>query len=275
LEIAAHLLEQAGAVRRVERFSLGAALGQCCGGVVELYWERFDAPEQLCVLASAPAGSLRYCAMDGVADDLLVAPGKVRAALPEPAGRASLLRIGARQFFVERLGRDATPLWLYGAGHVGRALVRVLTDLPFDIHWVDSRPDYLDEAVAQAPGVIPWAVEDPADAAAFAPAGAWHLVMTHSHEDDLNICEALLRRERFGYLGMIGSRSKDARFRHRLLGRGCAPAAVDRLVCPIGQIGITSKVPAAIAVAVAAELLLVRERAVCAVPISSVGALRS
>ncbi|MBL8484945.1 MAG: xanthine dehydrogenase accessory protein XdhC [Rhodocyclaceae bacterium] len=173
-----------------------------------------------------------------------------------------MLQAGLR-YFVERLQDTRTPLWLYGAGHVGRALVRVLAELPFRITWVDSREDYLEDAMAQlavAEQVEAQWTDDPAGMAAAAPAGAWHLVMTHSHAQDLDICAAVLARNHFGFAGLIGSRSKAARFRQRLSERGVPAAALARLVCPIGVAGIKSKLPTAVAVAAAAQLLQLREQ---------------
>jgi len=267
LEIASHLLAAAGESRRIERFSLGASLGQCCGGVVELYWERFDTLAQGEGLSrgyAAQGETLRYCAMDGSGREwLLEAEGGRPGELPAASfpGRAGLLRQGESRYFVERLADDATPLLIYGAGHVGRALVNVLADLPFRLTWVDSRPDMLAEALALAPGraIRALSPEAPEEAAATAPPGAWHLVMSHSHEQDLRICETLLLADRFAFLGLIGSRTKEARFRHRLLQKGCTAQALARMVCPIGVAGIQSKLPAAIAVAVVAQLLQLRE----------------
>ncbi|MBI3525906.1 MAG: xanthine dehydrogenase accessory protein XdhC [Betaproteobacteria bacterium] len=263
MEIASHLLNPTAERRHVERFSLGASLGQCCGGAVELYWERFDHLSQAENLARVDL--LRYCVMDGSGREWFLNEQQAReTGLPAPnfAGQAGLLRQGELRYFIERLADDATPLWLYGAGHVGRALVQVLADLPFRIHWVDSRPDMLDEAVQALPrrSIATLAADDPAEVAATAPANAWHLVMTHSHEQDLRICEALLGADRFDFLGLIGSRTKEARFRHRLLQKGYPAAAVARITCPIGLGGIRSKLPAAIAVAVAGELLEQREQ---------------
>lgn len=285
LDIAEQLLVAGAPRRRVERFALGASFAQCCGGVVELYWERFDdlaEAQALARAANSPGGLLRYCAIDGSGIRWPSAGGHGhdgagrRTALPPPllAGRrAGLFGDGPACYFVEHLFDEATPLWLYGAGHVGRALVQVLAGLPFRISWVDSRAAMLAEALDQSSarageaalaGFQPAApvallVDDPQEAAAMAPAGAWHLVMTHSHEHDLRVCEWLLKRDEFAFLGLIGSRSKDARFRHRLLQRGCAPGAVARLVCPVGVAGITAKLPAAIAVSIAAQLLRERE----------------
>jgi xanthine dehydrogenase accessory factor len=270
MEIAAHLLDPAAARRRVERFTLGATLGQCCGGVVELYWERYDDLAMAQVLATADASpdaeQWRYCAMDASGREwLLNALQLADAGLPLPnfSGHAGLLRQGETRYFAERLADERTPLWLYGAGHVGRALVQVMAGLPFRITWVDSRPEMFDEATAlipENPTVLRLA-DDPVAEAAKAPAGAWHLVMTHSHDLDLRICEELLQANRFEFLGLIGSRTKEARFRKWLLQKGCSPAAVERMVCPIGIAGIDAKLPSAIAVSVAAQLLQRREAA--------------
>lgn len=260
MEIAGHLLGDSAEARKVERFSLGASLGQCCGGAVELYWERFDSLEQTALLSSADwtSGCLRYCALDGSGREWTVPVFHGYGAF---SGRAGLVEVDGVRCFVERLEDDATPLWLYGAGHVGRALTTVLADLPFRLIWVDSRRDVLEEAVALNPrrNLASIHVETPEEAAASAPRKAWHLVMTHSHDEDFRICETLLRKDDFDFLGVIGSQTKEARFRHRLLQKGCAPTAVARMACPIGIDGIQSKLPAAIAISVAAQLLQMRE----------------
>jgi xanthine dehydrogenase accessory factor len=80
-------------------------------------------------------------------------------------------------------------------------------------------------------------------------------VLTHSHDLDLAIGEAILKRGDFGFFGLIGSQTKRARFRHRYRDRGIAQALVDRMVCPIGLPGIPGKAPEVIAVAAVAQLL--------------------
>jgi len=282
LEIARFLLDpDAGAAagmpvrrerRRVERFTLGASLGQCCGGVVQMYWERFDELSQARLLvqpdplhpgaAGGPGETLRYCALDGSDREWRLTPDQVGSGMLPVAefdGRAALVKSGEGLYFVERLLDDATALWIYGAGHVGRALVHVLAELPFRITWIDGRPDMLAQAMEDLPvrrrDQIVACSEDPESVVAGAPGGAWHLVMTHCHDQDLRICESLLSSGTFGFLGLIGSRTKAARFRHRLRDKGCRPDLIARLVCPIGVDGIGDKHPAAIAVAVAAQLL--------------------
>ncbi|MBN9369558.1 MULTISPECIES: xanthine dehydrogenase accessory protein XdhC [unclassified Hydrogenophaga] len=158
----------------------------------------------------------------------------------------------------ERLGMALRPVALFGGGHVGRALVRALAPLPFAITWIDSRdeafPDPLPEGVAAEHS-------DPVQAAVPALAsGSLVLVMSFSHAEDLDIVAACLRRLRerddLGFIGLIGSRTKWATFRHRLAERGFGEEELARVTCPIGLPGITGKAPAVIAAAVVAQLLL-------------------
>ncbi len=152
--------------------------------------------------------------------------------------------------------RSTRPLvCLYGAGHVGRAVASALAPLPCRVLWADARPGFLDDAPA---GVEARAL-DPLAAAAEAPDGAFHLVVTHSHPLDLAVCELVLKRGGFAWLGLIGSATKRARFESRLKAAGVAPPLLARLVCPIGIGGIRGKEPAVIAASVAAQLLLAFE----------------
>ena len=157
---------------------------------------------------------------------------------------------GQTTVMFEPLRTAAHTLLLFGAGHVGRALVGILAGLPFRVRWIDSRQA---EFPASWPDNVTIecgdAVEAEVDAA---PPGAFFLVMTYSHDIDLRLVEAILRRGDFAYLGLIGSRTKRARFERRLRRVGLDP---DRLVCPIGIGGIPGKHPRHIAVAVAAQLL--------------------
>ena len=147
---------------------------------------------------------------------------------------------------------------LFGAGHVGQALTQVLTDaVPCRILWIDPRPG---QFPAAAPDNVETRVaQDPVAQVGALPPGACCLVMTHSHELDQNLCEALLRRGDFAWLGLIGSATKHRRFMQRLKEKGLTQAQLARLTCPIGIPGIQSKQPGAIAVSVAAQLLQLRE----------------
>ncbi len=191
----------------VLRYPLGPALGQCCGGVVHLRYERAGA-------ADAP----------------------------------SLAR---------RLRTGDTPLALFGGGHVGKALIHVLGTLPFAITWIDSRDEIFP---TQVPDNVRCEHSDPVQAAVaeLAP-GSRVLVMSFSHAEDLDIVAACLKRLReradLPYIGLIGSKTKWATFRHRLEARGFGADELARVICPIGIPGITGKEPEVIAVAVAAQLL--------------------
>ena len=149
------------------------------------------------------------------------------------------------------------PLALFGGGHVGRALVQVLAPLPFAVRWIDSRDEIFP---ADTPQGVECEHSSPVQAAvADLPPGSRVLIMSFSHAEDLDIVVACLRRIRehddLPYVGLIGSQTKWATFRHRLEDRGFTSAEISRITCPIGVPGITGKEPEVIAVAVAAQLL--------------------
>ncbi|QJR15274.1 xanthine dehydrogenase accessory protein XdhC [Usitatibacter palustris] len=256
------LLAAAPGAARLDRFPLGAALGQCCGGIVELWFQRYDGDDLAAIrqlIAARTAGA------EVLATPMTANAGASRS-LPRSQAqhegvelheRAQVVAGSGGDTLYERLDVEETQLWLFGAGHVGRALVNVLAPLPFRITWVDSREGQWPEALPDSVRSL-HAIE-PADEVTDMPADAWALVMTHSHDEDLAICEALLRDGRFAWAGVIGSQPKTTRFRQRLAQRGFAPEAVARLTMPIGIGGIASKEPAAIAVAVAAQLLQLRD----------------
>ena len=219
---------------RHDRFALGASLGQCCGGIVELWLQRYDEADL------APLGQALRLRGEGAPD----------------ASIAALVSRDPAAARYERFSPEVTPLWLFGAGHVGRALVNVLAPLPFAFTWIDSR----EGQIPAAPGnVTALFSPQPADEVADMPPHAFALVMTHSHDEDLAIAAALLGDARFAWAGVIGSMPKTKRFRQRLSQRGFSAERIARLTMPVGIGGIRSKEPAAIAVAVAAQLLQVRE----------------
>lgn len=191
----------------VLRYALGPSLGQCCGGVVHLRFER---------LAAVDAASL-----------------------------------------AARLAQARTPVALFGGGHVGKALVKVLGTLPFSVTWVDSRDEIFPPDV---PDNVACEHSDPVQAAVdgLAP-GSRVLVMSFSHAEDLDIVAACLKRLRergdLPYVGLIGSKTKWAAFRHRLEERGFRKQELAQVTCPIGIPGVPGKEPGVIAVAVAAQLL--------------------
>ncbi|WP_370679341.1 xanthine dehydrogenase accessory protein XdhC [Comamonas sp. GB3 AK4-5] len=202
----------------VLRYALGPSLGQCCGGVVHLGYARVQAQD-----------------------------------LPH----------------WQHLQRPRMPVAVFGAGHVGQALVRLLQHLPCQTTWVDSRPGMRAETDARAEPAAPWAPRatwvqaDPVqDAVADLSPGSRVLILTHSHAEDWEILLACLARQHavgdLPFLGLIGSASKWASFRRRLIARGLDAAAVDAVHCPMGVPGVQGKEPEVIAVAVAAQLMQTR-----------------
>jgi xanthine dehydrogenase accessory factor len=145
-------------------------------------------------------------------------------------------------------------LQLYGAGHVGRAIVKLLEGINCAVQWIDERESEFPAEPSAAH--IERSCVEPVDAEVpNAAPGDFYLVLTHSHELDQRITEAILKRGDFSYLGLIGSATKRARFLHRFEQRGIAAEVLDRMTCPIGVPGITGKEPEVIAVAVVAQLL--------------------
>jgi len=155
-------------------------------------------------------------------------------------------------------------LQLYGAGHVGRAIATLLATLDVTVDWIDEREEEFADLTTLGtlwpPHIRRVCVDAVEGEVRAAPPGAFYLVLTHSHDLDLRITEAILRRGDFGFLGLIGSKTKRQRFIHRFEQRGIAPEAIGRMTCPIGVEGITAKQPEMIAVAVVAQLLQVHSR---------------
>ena len=243
-----------------ETKSLGPDLGQCCGGRVSLMIEIFDARDREQVAALAGLERAGAFETEGVAtSDGRLARRQLPAAKPDrhrpETAKVSLLPDGR---IVERFGEDATALLLFGAGHVGRALVLALAPLPFAVRWIDSRQAAFPAAVP-ANAILVHAPSPVAELEA-APGGAFVMVMTHSHPLDLDIVMQALRANRFAHVGLIGSATKRARFASRMRAAGLPGRDIERLVCPIGLPDIAGKEPAVIAASVAADLLVRRER---------------
>lgn len=234
----------AGAAPRLETKPLGPDLGQCCGGSVKLLWEVFDAER---IALSREAGDVYARPADGGAGAAPPADLAQRAARPGSGGVA----LGGG-WIAERIAAQGAPVWIYGAGHVGRALAGVLAPLPeFAVTLVDVSPDRLPDPMPE--GAAPLVAADPVRVAGLAPEGTRHIVMTFSHAIDLELCDALLRAGARS-IGLIGSRTKRARFAKRLLEGGHAEEAVAAIACPIGDPGL-GKHPQQIAIGVAAELI--------------------
>lgn len=191
MQIAREMLLAREREPKLERFSLGASLGQCCGGATVLLFEP--------------------------------------------------------------MGQPQAHIAVFGAGHVGRALVPLLASLPCKVRWIDSRE-------AEFPGYIPEGVtrvinEDVIDEIDEMPAGSYFIVMTHNHALDLELTARILERNDFTYFGLIGSDTKRAKFEHRLRDRGFTADTVQRMRCPMGISEVKGKLPVEIAVSIAGEVI--------------------
>ncbi|WP_409075646.1 xanthine dehydrogenase accessory protein XdhC [Pantoea sp. C3] len=192
---AREMLHSGQTAPRSEDFSLGARLGQCCGGMTTILFE-----------------------------PLLQAQPMIQ---------------------------------VYGAGHVGQALVTLLSTLPCHISWIDSRAAQFTSVPAGVTVVQP---EDPLDCVAQAAPDTYFVVMTHHHPLDLALTEAILKRGDFRYVGLIGSQTKSQRFRYRLEGKGISADQLAQLRCPVGLPDVKGKLPAEIAVAIAGEIITVYQQ---------------
>ncbi len=236
----------------IERVALGTAVGQCCGGRVTLLCEIFDAARIEAIGREAGAGGIWARPVPGAADARDALPAAVRKILEQAGAEGAVLPVLAGEWMLEPMGHAARALWVFGAGHVGRAIVGTLAPLPdFAITWLDTAPERFPSGIPANVRALP--APDPAASVALAPGDALHLVLTSSHALDFEICHRLLGHG-FGWAGLIGSPTKWARFRKRLAALGHAPEEVARIVCPIGRREF-GKHPQAIAVGVAAGLL--------------------
>jgi xanthine dehydrogenase accessory factor len=247
LDIAREMLRAGRGPARIVDQALGPDLGQCCGGRVKILIEIFDERdlEDLGPLVEAEAEGGLFeveCRME---------EGRVKRDFSSAVGDDRWT--GWREIH----GEARTPVLIFGAGHVGRALVLSLAPLPFAVRWLDDRDDAFPAYLpANAKAVR---VRDPEAELAEARPGSLILVMTHDHPLDMAITAAALKRG-FPYVGLIGSATKRARFEKRFRELGLTEEAIRSLVCPIGLPGIANKDPAVIAASVTAQLLQVREK---------------
>ncbi|MBV7572003.1 xanthine dehydrogenase accessory protein XdhC [Pseudomonas sp. PDM32] len=191
MKIAREMLASGKQDTHLERFSLGASLGQCCGGATVLLFEP--------------------------------------------------------------MGQVQAQIAVFGAGHVGRALVPLLASLPCRVRWIDSREEEFPEQIPH--GVRKIVSEEPVDEVDDLPAGSYCIVMTHNHQLDLELTAAILKRNDFAYFGLIGSKTKRVKFEHRLRDRGFDNSVVQRMRCPMGIGEVKGKLPVEIAISIAGEII--------------------
>lgn len=279
---ARELLQQADSSHQLlQPFGLGPALNQCCGGAVNLLFERLPAgqPAWLAALVAAQAANapavLATAAGQETPHHSVVTKHSTRpAGLPEAAWQAaqelvstataatdagSWLEIEHESgtWWLELIHDQRRDLFLFGAGHVGQEVAQRIRGLPFRLNWMDQREGIFPADAARFANLN---ASDPIDAVATARTNSIFVVMTHSHQLDEDICHAILSRVDgdwdFAWLGLIGSATKRKRFVHRLKQRGISEVQLQRLECPIGLAGIHGKQPATIALSLLAQLMM-------------------
>ena len=233
--------------QQLRRFPLGAGLGQCCGGLVNLLFEPVIGVNEWIGAVLEYEGLdrewVREVSITEVEADILIRPSTEK-------DQTCLLD---NNRFVEVSRSQNIELVLFGAGHVGRAIVNTLRDLPVQIRWVDSRENEFPSDVSSSAEII--CTDTPEAEIDAANSGAYFLVMTHDHSLDQRLAEQILKRNDFAYFGLIGSTSKRRMFETRMARRGIEVEKFKNMICPIGIDGIRNKQPAMIAISVVAQIM--------------------
>jgi xanthine dehydrogenase accessory factor len=258
----------------VRKFPLGASMGQCCGGVVDILFEPISSRlpgwlqvirglhgqrEPAAIVTAIGPGTQKFVVTSdnqfgGGNGDLPTAIlESTRESLADGKGTYRV-----DDWFIELVVGSNFNIAVFGAGHVGSAVVASLSGLDCNIRWIDSRRNIFRNTPSNVRAIESG---EPALEVAAMPVNSCYLVMTHSHAIDFEICDRILRRGDAAYCGLIGSISKRRRFEKRYREQGMPQAVIDELVCPIGVDGISGKKPAEIAVSAAAEVLQAYERA--------------
>ncbi len=251
---------------------LGPELAQCCGGYVDVLLCKLSVEDQhwlnqinSALTDQAPSLLLTNYKEGAVTRSIISNPqnldtiddalkAEIRDSLEK--GKSGVIQHGENpenKTLIEPINGALFHLTLFGAGHVGKAVVHTLSQLPCTITWIDERADMFPERL---PYNVQKIVSDvPIDQTRSAHADSYFLVMTHSHQLDLELCIEILKRENVQYLGLIGSQTKRQKFLKRLKLRGFGEQGLSKLTCPIGLPQLTGKHPAQIAISVSAELL--------------------
>ena len=153
----------------------------------------------------------------------------------------------------EQIINQNQNLYIFGAGHVANALLSKLDGVGFNIFVIDSRENFISKINTDY--VFPILAKDPTIIIKNAPSKSYYLVLTHSHQLDLSICDSILKKNNFTFIGLIGSKTKKIRFTKRLREIGHDENSIDKIECPIGIRSIEGKEPDVIAISIIARLL--------------------
>ena len=227
----------------VRNFPLGSNCGQCCGGVVDILFETFKATP--------------FTWQQQVHDALALGQsGFLTTDLGKNAGQKAFKTSDpglSKSTMVERIQPATAAIAIFGTGHVGTALVNILSQTSYQVVCIDNRPEQLPlDASSNIQSIYQ---KQPATYVDALPANTACVVMTHSHALDFDICASMLKRDDLSFCGLIGSQSKRQRFNRLFRQAGLDDVQINRLTCPVGDTSVTSKRPGEIAITIAAQLL--------------------
>ncbi|MCF6291852.1 MAG: xanthine dehydrogenase accessory protein XdhC [Robiginitomaculum sp.] len=229
-KLAKEMLKQPIMQPVLQNFPLGPLLDQCCGGFVTAMLEPLVdhcfGDEKMSVQTCLSSGEKTLIAVN---DD-----------------NAEIIITADKQYIIEPPCQKPPSIYLFGAGHIGAALAKILLDMDIDLNWIDNRPEMAD---------LVQVCEDPVQQAKQAPDDALFVIVTHCHDLDYQLCRCILEKSQIRFCGLIGSDTKRARFVQRLQKDGISEKQIEQLTCPVGLDGIGGKHPTEIAVAIVGQLL--------------------
>ena len=237
LHIAQQLIASATQfTRQWRQFALGPSLGQCCGGAVTLCFVLY-VPDNVDALSQLAAAHAIY---------------HERQTQTFPYPYEGTDKVAAKDGFILSQPQKPLHLYIYGAGHVGRALVSATAELGLVRYWVDDDDSRFPSAMP--PDIEKIVAQNMASIARYAAPDSFHIIMSYSHQIDEAIAYEVLQRDAFLQIGMIGSHTKAQRMASRLAKANIASDQIARLHCPIGIQGIKQKAPAFVALSIAAQI---------------------
>lgn len=250
--------------RWLQTFQLGPSLGQCCGGVVGLVFESLIAADLVWLrqlddgLSQSKFMSRKLPVSTPHSDAFYSAPDHVVIAERHPSKIPlkqdyDFWQNGTDGHFFEIIQPSLLNVLVFGAGHVGKALIHILGTLPFNITWVDSRSELFTDYVPDNVQIEDTDIPD--EIIRLAPPASCFIIMTHDHALDQKLCEQVLQRDDYLFFGLIGSQTKKKKFEHRFQAKGINPEQYTKMVCPVGDPNIRGKQPAVIALAIASQLI--------------------
>ena len=230
---------------RIKKFSLGPDMGQCCGGAVELLIEILD--ETKVKFISVDDG---FFARPVFKDEKSL---NVQALIKSYRNKSVPIKTSFKDgWLFEPVTKEKELIWIYGAGHVGTAIANILSKLnQFSVTCIDTSEDRYPDSFPKT--VEKLITKNPARIVQYAPSETHHLILTYSHALDLEICHQLLQHN-FATAGLIGSKTKWARFKKRLNELNYTFEQINTIICPIGEPSF-GKSPYEIAIGVASMLL--------------------